>query len=100
MAPHGSIKTFSLGLAMLSNIGVMAADCRPPPVADAEQASCLARKYMERSKDPWELACRATPTQTHWLVICVPRNHKVRGGGGEFTVDRATGVVEFIRGYR
>ncbi len=89
-----------LGVAALSYADIASSNCAPPPVTTAKHAICLARQYAERSQPHWELAYSAREERTHWLVIYIPANHEVRGGGGELKVEKEFGIVTFIQGYR
>jgi hypothetical protein len=76
-------------------------ECPPPPVASAAHATCLGLQYFESpTPSSWELGCEAREQGSAWLVRCTPRSSGVRGGGGEVEVEKLSGKVKLILGYR
>jgi hypothetical protein len=74
--------------------------CGSAPVVKADHAICLARQFTNRDKAPWELEFHAKEAKSHWTVSYKPINHQVRGGAGDLKVDKKSGQVTFIKGYR
>lgn len=78
-----------------------AAECAAPPVLTAEHAACLGRQFIERGPPPpWELEYQARDTGSRWVVYYGSSQRGVRGGGGELRVQKKSGVVSFVRGFR
>ena len=78
-------------------------ECLPPPVTTAEQAICIARLNLERewSSTDWKgLKPTATKEDGTWLVQFMDPRPYVMGGGGEVTLDSASGKVTRRLGYR
>jgi hypothetical protein len=46
------------------------------------------------------MAYQAVEKKDHWVVTYNPSNTNIRGGGGELRVEKATGKVTFVVGYR
>ena len=71
------------------------------PVTNAENAVCLARKFLDQPVPPtWDIVFKAKETKNYWLVFYRPKSGKVRGGASDLKVDKSTGQVTSIRGYR
>lgn len=89
-------------LLMLDHAPVSARDCAAPPVTAPDHAICLARQFAEQPKPPpRELEFKAKDGASHWLVFYGPKpDSGVRGGGGELRIDKKSGQVTFLRGYR
>ena len=79
-----------------------AGDCAKPPIATADHAVCLARQFAEKPKPPpWELEFKAKETASHRLVYYGPKTGSgVRGGAGDLQIDKKSGAVTLLRGYR
>ena len=78
-----------------------ATDCPAPPVSTAASAICLAKLHVVKGEQfAWTLEYRAEELSDHWVVIYGPTDSNVRGGGGKLRVDKATGQVTFVEGYR
>ena len=43
---------------------------------------------------------QAMEKQDHWVVTYNPSDTNIMGGGGELRVEKATGKVTFVVGYR
>jgi hypothetical protein len=79
----------------------LAVDCAAPPVTDAIQAICLARQFVEKPTPPtWELQYEVKETEQDWLVYYSSKSSSVRGGAGDLKVDKKSGEVVFVQGYR
>lgn len=75
--------------------------CAELPVSTEAHAICLAKAFSEQpSPPPWELAFTATEREQDWLVHFSPRSSNVRGGAADLSVEKATGKVVFIQGYK
>jgi hypothetical protein len=79
-----------------------AGDCAAPPVTTADHAVCLARQFAEKPKPPpWELEFKAKEAASHWLVYYGPKpSSGVRGGAGDLQIEKKSGEVRLLRGYR
>ena len=75
--------------------------CPAPPVVSSEAAICLAKLNMAASASHVDtLKYLAEEHETYWLVEYWPKDSNVRGGGGKFKIEKATGRVDFVEGYR
>jgi hypothetical protein len=79
-----------------------AADCGALPVMTADQAICRARVFAEKPKPPpRELEFKALETPLHWVVYYGPKSTSgVRGGAADLMIEKKTGAVTLLRGYR
>ena len=83
------------------NAAVAAGDCPAPPVWTVADATCLAEAYvLRRSDSPWQMKYEALDLKDHWLVTYSPKDSNVRGGGGKLRVEKLSGRVVFVEGYR
>jgi hypothetical protein len=90
-----------IATTLASPLPVWAAECAAPPVLTAEQAACLGRQFIERSPPPpWELKYEVRDAGSRWVVYYGPSQRGVRGGGGELSVNKKSGVVIFVQGSR
>ncbi len=80
--------------------GGMSTVCSLPPVTNSDHAVCLAREYVEVFEHEWRVIYRAEESTSHWLVSYGPSETTVRGGAGDLKVDKASGTVTIIGGYR
>jgi len=46
------------------------------------------------------LKYQTSERKDHWMVMYSPKDSSVRGGGGELRVEKDTGKVSFVVGYR
>jgi hypothetical protein len=77
--------------------------CAPPPITSEKHAVCLARQEFEREwpRVNWQtLRPAATKENGSWLVQFIDIRLGLRGGGGELTLDSASGTVLRCLGYR
>jgi len=72
--------------------------CPSPPVVTLNQATCLARDFVESpSPPPWQTDYRIFKTTRGWSVRFAPRTPTPRGGSGELFIDAQSGRVSVIR---
>jgi len=48
----------------------------------------------------YALKYQAEEQDEYWFVVYGPKESNVRGGGGKLRIDKATGRVVFVQGYR
>ena len=90
----------ALGCSLIAS-AVAAQDCGTLPVVTATQAICLAEQSGYAERNPRiELQWEASDAKSHWLVLYRPKSFEVRGGGGDLKVDKKSGKVTFLKGYR
>jgi hypothetical protein len=78
-----------------------ATDCPAPPVVTSDGAICLAELNMATdASQTYALKYQAEEHEDYWLVVYWPKDSNVRGGGGKLRIDKATGRVVFVEGYR
>jgi hypothetical protein len=87
---------------MLCDQVALAVECSAPPVDSSKHAICLAHQFAERPMPPpWELEFTVREQDSHWLVYYIPKlGSGARGGGGELKIDKKSGQVTLISGYR
>lgn len=96
---HKILYTFLLP-ALLTVFAAHAEECPLPPVNSAPHAVCLAKRFAENPKPEWTVGYEAKETKGHWLVYYRPTSRGVRGGGGDIQIEKVSGVVKLLRGYR
>lgn len=76
--------------------------CAAPPVATADQAVCLGRQVAEKLVPPsLELEFKAKEAASHWLVSFGPKpGADVFGGAGDLRIEKKSGEVRLMRGYK
>jgi hypothetical protein len=97
-----SQKRISAMIAALSTSAFAgSSECPAPPVSTSAAAICAAESYLTKVPDAaLPMKYQAVELEDHWVVSYRPKDSNVRGGGGELTVDRASGKVSFVRWYR
>ena len=79
----------------------VAIDCPAPPVSTAASATCFAEAHVSKeSNSAWTMNYQAEELKDHWVVVYSPKDANVRGGGGKLRVEKLTGRVTFVEGYR
>jgi hypothetical protein len=96
----GCLRIFVMTATALLPSASIAQECAPPPVVTSEHAICIGRRYFAKAPSPGKLGCEAKEHDKLWLVRCMPESSNVRGGGGELEVDRTSGKVKLVLGYR
>ena len=88
--------------SLLCGQQVSARECPAPPVAKADHALCLARQYAEKRTPPsWELEYRLKDEGSYWFVHYVPKASIGRPDAAvDLRIDKSSGQVTFVRGYR
>jgi hypothetical protein len=81
---------------------VLALECAAPPVTKPDHAICLARQYAQKRTPPsWELEYRVKDEGSSWLVHYVPKPNVGRPDAAvDLRIDKSSGQVTFVRGYR
>ena len=78
-------------------------ECQPPPVTTASHAICLAKRFVAAryAENPprWELGYEAKEMDSYWFVHYHPTT-RVLGGAGDLEIEKSSGTVKFIRGYK
>lgn len=58
-------------------------------------------RFVERAQAPqWEVVYESKDNGTKWQVGYAPKLSNVRGGAGVLTVDKETGRITLIRGFK
>lgn len=87
--------------ALLVAPGARAAECGALPVKAAEQATCLARGFLVANQAPqWDVAFEPLDRGKRWHVRYAAKSPNVRGGSGELSVEKDSGKVTLVWGYR
>lgn len=97
------MRLFKLALPALLLLGASfcyAKECLPPPVSSEAQAACLAENFVEKRKYSWETGYRVKDANNYWLVSYYPISSHIRGGAGDLKVEKTSGKVILVRGYR
>jgi len=79
----------------------VASDCPTPPVSTVATATCLAEAYVSKGlNSALQMDYQAEELKDYWLVTYSPRDTNVRGGGGKLRIEKLSGRVTFVEGYR
>ena len=97
---HGIIVL--LALASSSARPKAAVACPAPPVVTSSGAICLAEVYVAAAAaaQPHPLRYQAEEHESFWFVVYTPEGSNVLGGGGKLRIEKTTGRVVFVEGYR
>lgn len=83
------------------NAFASAVACPAPPVVTSEAAICLAQLHTSAAaSSTYTMKYRAEEHTDFWSVEYWPEAANVRGGGGKLSIDKASGRVVFVEGYR
>ena len=98
MLAHGIIVLVVLAS---SSAFATATACPAPPVATADGAICLAELHIAKAVSrTYVLNYQAEEHDDYWFVVYGPKESTGRGGGGKLRINKATGQVTFVEGYR
>jgi len=97
--------TFAHGIIALMVVASSSASaattaCPAPPVATSDAAICLAKLHTPSENRTFALKYLTEEHEDYWFVEYWPKDSSVRGGGGKLRIDKATGQVVFVEGYR
>jgi hypothetical protein len=93
----------TIPLVLLASSVALAAEnaCPKPPVVTADAAICLAQVHIgSTASRTYTVKYQAEEHQDHWSVTFGPRESNVLGSGGKLRIEKVTGRVVFVEGYR